>query len=272
MITIGLVTDIHSGPNGWFEGKLRKLSERAPELGAAFVARMREIQPDLVVNLGDVIEDESEEQDLLRYRATAELLSGAPGRLVSVAGNHDRVNLDAATLRRCWGLAPDGPLYRSFDVGEAHFVILYTHERKDCDVQIDQAQLQWLAQDLAQAALPTVVLMHHSAAEMDLRGNRWFEGAPDICLLAPEQRRELRALLQQQGRVVAVFNGHLHWNHLFVDQGLPYVTVQSLTENVAEDAPGVPAAAFAVARLGPGWLQVDVAGAQPARYELSWRA
>ena len=44
----------------------------------------------------------------------------------------------------------------------------------------------------------------------------------------------------------AVFNGHLHWNHLDVIAGIPYVTVQSLIENLDDDAPGRAAAAHAV--------------------------
>jgi len=85
------------------------------------------------------------------------------------------------------------------------------------------------------------------------------------------ERRELRALLARQGRVVAVLNGHLHWNHLFVDDAIPYITVHSLTENVRDDEPAEPAAAWAVLRLEGSSLSVVVAGAEPARYQLDWR-
>jgi len=266
MLTIGLVTDLHFGPNARFEGRLRKLSERAPELVAAFVARMREIGPDLLVNLGDVVEDDTPERDRERYRMVMEHLAGAGTRVVSVAGNHDVVHLDRPTLRRMWGMSPDGPLYHSFDHAGHHVVVLYTHERKDLDVRIDAEQLAWLAHDLDGTQLPTVVLMHHSAADQDLSGNRWFERAPAICLV--ERRAELRALLAGSGRTAVVLNGHLHWNHLFIEGGIPYVTVQSLTENVHDDEPGEPAAAHALVRLDRGRLYVDVVGVHPARYEI----
>jgi Icc protein len=270
MLTIALVTDLHFGRDTRFEGKLRKLSARAPELLEAFAARMvTEVRPDLVVNLGDVIEDESPELDVVRYRTALDLLGRIPAPLVSVAGNHDCIHLDAPTLRGLWGLPSEGPLYRAFDHGGFHFVVLCSHERKDVDVRLDRAQLDWLSGDLGSTGLPTVVLMHHSAAEQDLRGNRWFELAPHICLLA--ERRELRALLRRFPQVVAVLNGHLHWNHLYVADGIPYVTLQSLTENVCDDEPGEPAAAHAVLRLEPRWLHVEVAGAEPARYTLELR-
>ena len=63
-------------------------------------------------------------------------------------------------------------------------VVLYSHERKDRDVRLGTEQLGWLAEDLAANELPVVVLMHHSAADQDLRGNRWFESAAHICLVA----------------------------------------------------------------------------------------
>ncbi len=81
--------------------------------------------------------------------------------------------------------------------------------------------------------------MHHSAADQDLRGNRWFEGSPHLCLV--RERRAMRRLFEEHG-VLAVFNGHLHWNHLDVIRGIPYVTLQSLIENLDDDAPGRAAA------------------------------
>ncbi|MBI4703610.1 MAG: metallophosphoesterase [Deltaproteobacteria bacterium] len=267
MLTLGLIADLHLGPPASHRGARRKLSQLAPELAGAFAARMRDVvRPDLVVNLGDVIEDDAPELDRQRYEQGLGLLRAAGAPLVNVAGNHDRVHLGQAELRRAWGLEPEGELYRSFDCGGAHFVVLYGHERKDRDVRLGEGQLRWLAADLGRTTLPTVVLMHHSAADQDLRGNRWFEGASHICLVA--ERGELRALVRASGRVVAVFCGHLHWNHLDLVDGIPYVTLQSPIENINEDEPAVPAAAYAVVRLGDRRLHVEVLGAQPARYQF----
>ncbi len=270
MLTIGVVTDEHFGPPAQFGGKLRKLTARAPELAAAFATRMREhVRPDFVVNLGDCIEDESPAADLERYRACLELLGTAGVDLVNVAGNHDRIHLDDATLLRAWGLPDTGALYRSFDRGGVHFVVLATDETKDVSVRIDDEQLAWLRADLAATAHPTVVLMHHSAADQDLRGNRWFEKRPHLCLV--KERKRLRQIFAEHGRTRVVINGHLHWNHLDVIEGIPYVTLQSLVENVEDDAPGRPAAAHAVVRIGDRRIVVEVEGAHPCRYQFDDR-
>ena len=269
-LTIALVTDLHFGPEARFAGKLRKLTAHAGDLTRAFVERMnREIHPDLVCNLGDDIEDEGPDKDRARYAECQSILRGCDAELVNVAGNHDTIHLSPADLRRAWGKEAEGELYSSFDRAGFHFVVLHTQERKDHDVSIGEAQLQWLAGDLAAHPQPTIVLMHHSAADQDLRHNRWFEGLPHICLV--RERRKIRALLEGHGEVRAVFNGHLHWNHLDVIGGLPYVTLQSLIENLDDDAPGRAAAVHAVVRVSAKRIVVEVEGAERARYQLEAR-
>lgn len=264
---IGLVTDLHFGPEAGFGGKLRKLTRQAPALAKDFVRHMNEVvHPHFVVNLGDDIEDESVEADRDRYRACVDLLSKVRAPLVNVAGNHDTINLSPSDLLEVWGKPEASRLYDSFDHGEHHFVVLHTVERKDVDVSIDEAQLRWLAEDLERASRPTIVFMHHGAADQDLRGNRWFEGLPHICLV--KERRELRRILREHGDVLAVFNGHLHWNHVDVVDGIPFVTLQSLIENLDEDAPGRAAAAHAVVRIDGRRVLVEIQGQERARYQF----
>jgi Icc protein len=266
-ITLGIVTDLHFGPEARFEGKLRKLTHLASGLAADFARAMNEdVRPDLVVNLGDDLEDESREADLARYGECQSILRSVRAPLLNVAGNHDTVHLNRDDLARIW--QRPGPLYYSVDHGAWHFVVLHTIERKDVDVRLPETQLAWLQADLAAGRSPTIVLMHHSASEQTLDDSRWWPGRSHLALV--KERAELRRILETSGRVRAVFNGHLHWNHLDVIGGIPYVTVQSLIENVDDDAPGRPAAAHAVVRLSERRMIVRVRGNDPARYQFEW--
>lgn len=260
-----LLTDVHFGPPAYFAGKLRKLSHEAGRLTRAFVERMNTVhRPDLVINLGDVIEDEDREADLANYGEFVRILGELDAPVLHVAGNHDTINLGASELGRLWGHA--GGLFYSRTLPGVHFSVLQTVETKDVAVHLPEEQLEWLKRDLESAAAPVVVLMHHPASEMELAGNRWFEHAPHICRLA--ERRRLRTLLEASGKVVAVFNGHVHWNHFDVIAGIPYVTLQSLTENLDDDAPGRPAAAMALCDLEPHRLSIRILGEEPARYQI----
>lgn len=267
-LKIGFVTDVHFGPKAFFDGKLRKLTHHAAELTREVVRAMNEdVRPDLLVNLGDDIEDEGRDADLARYTECQDILRTAQAELVNVAGNHDTIHLTREDLTRIW--RHDGPLFRSFDRQGFHLVVLHTIERKDVDVRIPQAQLEWLTEDLRQTTLPTIVLMHHSASDQDLSDSFWFGRAPHLALV--KERQELRAILEASGKVRAVFNGHVHRNHLDVIAGIPYVTIQSLIENLDEDAPGRPAAAYAVATFEDHRTTVRVRGNDPARYQFEHR-
>jgi 3',5'-cyclic AMP phosphodiesterase CpdA len=264
-VRFALITDEHFGPKAWFEGKLRKLSHEAPRLTRAFVERMNQIdKPDLVVNLGDVIEDQNLDADRERYSEFIQLMSELEAPVIHVAGNHDQINLSEDDLRAAW--KHDGALHYSRVVSGIHFVVLNTLEVKDVCVRLPVEQIAWLEADLAGATHPVVVLMHHPASDQDLVGNRWFEHFPHICRVA--ERKELRRVLEASGKVVAVFNGHVHWNHLDVIAGIPYFTLQSLIENLDDDAPGRPAASFAVCDLGQRRLAVRVSGEESLRYQF----
>ena len=262
---LGLISDVHFGPDARHAGKLRKLSHRAPELTREFVETMRtSAQPDLVVNLGDVIEDEGEEQDEARYRQFTELLAELDTELLHVAGNHDSVNLSDEKLARLWGRP--GPLHFSRDFMDWHVIVLRAIDRGNEGNWLPEDQLEWLRGDLAANERPTLVFVHHPLSEMDLTGNRWFQDRPHLCRVA--NRREVRTLFEVSGKVRAVFNGHAHWTHCDVISGIPYVTLQSLIENIDEDAPGRPSRAHAVVDVTPTRLHVRVAGEQPVLLQV----
>jgi 3',5'-cyclic AMP phosphodiesterase CpdA len=264
-LTLGIVTDLHFGPEARFAGKLRKMTHLAADLARDFVRRMNdEVQPAFVVNLGDDIEDESREADLARYGECQSILRGARAPVVNVAGNHDTIHLNRDDLAAFWGRS--GPLYYAFDAFGWHFVVLHTMEKKDVEIRVPAPQIEWLRADLAAGDTPAVVLMHHSASEQQLDDSRWWPGRRHLALV--KERDELRRVFEASGRVRLVLNGHLHWNHLDVIQAIPYVTVQSLIENVDDDEPGRAAAAHAVVHLSDRRIVVRVAGNDPARYQF----
>jgi 3',5'-cyclic-AMP phosphodiesterase len=263
-----LISDEHFGPTAHFQGKLRKLTAQAAELCEAFVTRMNdEVRPELVVNLGDVIEDESRASDLENYGKFIAILSQLECPVLHVAGKHDQVNLSDGDLQKLW--RHEGELYYSRDLAGVHFSILRTIETSGVAIHLPEAQIEWLRQDLEHSSLPSIVLMHHPASEMRLDGNRWFEKRPHLCRVA--ERRAFQQLVSDAPRVVAVFNGHVHWNHLDVIGSVPYITLQSLIENLDDDAPGRAARAHAVVDLDERRLVVRVAGAEPVRYQIELR-
>ena len=266
-LTLAFITDLHFGPKAYFDGKLRKLTHEAANFTERFVAKMNaEVKPDMIVNLGDDIEDESYALDKERYAQCQNILKKLNGKLVNVAGNHDTINLSVDDLREIWG--HQGHLHYQFSHAGWCFIVMHTVERQNVDVSIHPDQLIWLEQQLQQATEPVIVLMHHSASEQDLSDSFWFHSHRHLALV--KNRAEFRKILEESRKVKVVFNGHVHRNHLDLINGIPYVTFQSLIENLDEDAPGRAAETHAIVKLSAERMIVRVEGNDKAKYQIEF--
>lgn len=237
MAHLAFISDTHIGPAGFYKGIRRKLTEYAEPYLAEFAQHVQHAGGyDAVLQLGDLIEDESPERDHIHFATGVRLLAQCAAPAHHVIGNHDTAQQDAGVLLT---LLKRPAHFYSFDLADAHVVVLHTLHREG-RVLLPDEQLKWLRDDLAGTRLPALVCAHHSFADQDLRGNPWFEGAPEACLA--HNRAAVRAVLRKAGNVLAVVNGHLHWNHVDWHDGIAYITVQSAVENC--DEAGTPAHAW----------------------------
>ena len=188
-LTLGFITDLHFGPVAYHDGKLRKLTGSAAELTRRVVHAMNEeLRPDLLVNLGDDIEDESRDADLARYTECQDILRTAKAELVNVAGNHDMIHLTRDDLSRIW--QRDGrPLFYSLDRGGFHLVVLHTHRAQGRRRPHPPRAARVARGTISRTpALPVIVLMHHSASEQDLEDSFWFKGLAHLALVKERAR------------------------------------------------------------------------------------
>jgi len=250
---IGLVTDIHHGPDVDV-----RVGSAALRLLRQFVARMREeFHPDLVVDLGDRINDIDGAADRRRLAEVREVLEQAGAPVLYAFGNHDLINVSAADARAILGKRAD---HESLDVHDHHVVVLNTQDPtiEGIGGTLSDAQLDWLERDLAATSLPVLVFSHHPLDEQDPTRHWYFKDHPDHALA--RNRTRARRILAASGRVRAVVNGHMHLNSVEVIDGIPYVTVMSLVDKAAS---GVPSECFAEIHAGNGRaLEISVRGRQ----------
>jgi len=260
---IVVISDIVYGSDKPRQGQLRSLPSRALSLLRYLVNRINsEIRPEFVVRLGSLIEDEDEETDEENYEKIVDELKQLSVPVYHVAGSNEQVNL---SQKKIAAILKYPKLYYSFDSDDYHFVVLFSESKNHDHVHISPEQTHWLQEDLNANKKPVLVFVHHLLDEQELSDNFWFGQYPDGCRV--EERAELRAILARSGKVKAVFSGSVHQNNLQEHDGIQYVTLQSLVENVSKSGK-TASESFAVLTLSPREIRVEVEGLQRDEYSI----
>ena len=212
-VRFGIIADLH-----------REIMHDAPQRLTAFIQAAREQNADFIVSLGDFCHSLEAHEDVRT------IWNSFPGGRYLVLGNHDTDQSDKLTWMRFFGLRR---IYDSFDWGGFHFCLLDTNtvslEGIDYDYgnrnyfafedyreNLSASQLAWLKSDLAAAHGPTVLFSHASLAD------------PNIGIRNRQQLREIVLDSRRQGPgVIAAFNGHNHVDGCLVQDGVPYIDVNS---------------------------------------------
>ncbi len=220
---LALVTDIHNGRRS-----LTKLGPMAVPLLEGFVEFVATEPPDLVIELGDRVTDTSYEADRSALEEVAEVFAALTTPRVHLLGNHDLVHLSVDDNRQCLGQNFEST---SFDIKGWHLVLWQADVRMDAEHEpaVTDDDLAWLESDLAATDLPAIVLSHVPTDGASMTGNYYFQDNPQYATyrnVGAAQR-----IVSEAGNVALCVAGHVHWNNISRIDGVPYVSLQSLTES-----------------------------------------
>jgi alkaline phosphatase len=217
-----MVTDLHYAdkpPAGsrHYRESLAKLEEAA--------AQFQKDKPDLVVELGDLIDAAESVEVEKKYLATINKeFAALPGDKHYVLGNHCVTTLMKEEFLE--GVGQKKPHY-SFDAGSFHFVVLDACYRKDGapygrdnfkwnDANIPEEQVDWLRADLKATNGKTIAFAHQ---RLDVKNDYGVKNAEQV-----------RKVLEESGKVLTVFQGHSHKNDLKDINGIHYCTLVAMVE------------------------------------------
>jgi len=229
LIRFGMVTDIHYADR---DAQGSRFYSESPQKLAEFVAAMNKEKVKFVIELGDY-KDQDVRPDPARTLAYARkieaIFAGFKGRRYHALGNHDQDSLGKAEfLKQVVNSGiPAGSSFCSFNANRSHFVILDANFRSDgkdyergnfdwTDANVPQYELDWLRKDLAAARNPSIVFVHQ---QLDGEGSYYVKNAAAV-----------RRILEESGRVLAVFQGHRHEGAYSFIQGIHYYTLKGLIE------------------------------------------
>jgi hypothetical protein len=260
---IAVVADIHHGADHF-----TKRGSSALPLLAEFRRFVAEARPDAVVDLGDRISDRDRESDLILAREVAEAFRPINVPRLHLCGNHDRDHLEVADNAELLGQDLG---HATLDVGDWRLVLWRADSRIRRTARdgvfgfvLNENDLLWLAGVVARADRPLAIMSHVPVSGHGQVGNYYFERNPELSTYPGAER--VRAVLRMARVPVVCVAGHVHWNTLTVVDGIPHLTLQSLTESFTTH-PG-PAAAWALLELDAaiGW---EVFGADPFAHRMA---
>lgn len=228
-VRFGWVTDIHYAlaPIKWG----RYFSESKEKLREA-ITLFNQSALDFVIETGDFKDqnESAEKRKTQHYLKDIEaVFAQFNGPRYHVLGNHDLDSLSKMEFQSIIqnpGIAPEHTFYW-FEVGGYRFVVLDACFREDevpydnnnfkwYDTAIPKYQQDWLKQTLHQSQLPIVVFSHQL---LDGEGELYVKDAGDI-----------RKLLEDSGKVTAVFQGHKHEGDYMLLNGIHYITQKAMVE------------------------------------------
>jgi predicted phosphodiesterase len=228
-IRFGIVADSHYADadtvgTRFYRESLDKLTECVKLMNAKGV--------DFLVELGDFKDQNTppvERKTIGYLQKIEEVFQQFNGPIYHVIGNHD---LDSISKQQFLSHVENtgidaGSKYYSFDFRGLHFIVLdanykadgveYDHGNFDwTDANIPQNELDWLRQDLAITHSPTIVFIHQL---LDGVGTVYIKNAAEI-----------RQILEESGKVLAVFQGHHHEGRYSIINGIHYYTLKGMIE------------------------------------------
>ncbi len=258
MPKIAIITDIHANAQHG-----TKHGDQAFALLEPILATIQELQPDLLVDLGDRINDLNAATDAMIQQALQAIFSNIAIPRVHLLGNHDVVHLSAAENAALLETSTES---RVLEVGEWNLVFWY------CNPSLANDGWSFLPSDLAwlESALkterPSVIFSHAPFSGASMLGNYYFEPMPKYGGYAPSA--ELRSILEQS-QVQACIAGHCHWNSQTYLDGIAHITIQSLTEGFTTN--NQPAGTWAMLELGTS-IRLEVFGLDTWKLELPRRS
>ena len=233
-VIFGIVTDTHYSENApmgtrHYRESVAKMTE--------CVNFMNDKKVDFLVELGDFKDQGnpvSEKETLNYLEAIEQIFRQFRGPRYHVLGNHDVDSISKEqflTRVENTGISSLSKYY-SFDSNELHFVVLdanymadgsdYDHGNFDwTDTNIPQKELDWFKNDLAASSKPVIVFVHQ---QLDGNGSHSIKNADEV-----------RQIMQESEKVIAVFQGHNHAGHYSHIEDIHYYTLKAMVEGSGDN-------------------------------------
>ncbi|PKM63068.1 MAG: hypothetical protein CVU97_02235 [Firmicutes bacterium HGW-Firmicutes-21] len=209
-----------------------KCTNRRPSLSydkiQAAMSCFKEQQAELIICLGDLVDkDINEIEDKRNLTEIGELIKSYGIRCVCCMGNHDAHMFDKGSFENLSGLkvAPltivaDNKRLILLDANYRNDGTAYNRKNTDwTDSNIPPEQLEWLKYVLSTCKEEKIYIFVHQNLDPAVEQNHIIKNAAEI-----------RRTLADDGRIVAVYQGHYHPGADNTNNGIRYITLRAMCE------------------------------------------
>ena len=258
-VKVAIVGDVHHGPP-----TATKRGDQALSLLEGVVRAIENEKPDLVLDMGDRINDIDPQTDRRLLREVADVFAGISAPRVHLLGNHDMCFMDRAANEAALGTGVSNHVR---DLGFWRLVVFQPTveiRRPGGFAPIDKPDLDWLSATLAASDQPAMIVSHVPVSGHSMASNYYFEGRDEFSTYP--NRHVVLSLLESTIAPVAWLSGHVHWNTFIQIGGVPHFTVQSLSESFTTG--GEAAGAWGTLTLSAEGIDLSLRGNDPFAIKL----
>ncbi len=196
------------------------------------VELMNQMKVDFLIELGDFKDQDTppNKKNTLLYLQTIEnLFQQFKGPKYHVIGNHDLDSISKEDFSKIVSNTniPNNSTFYSFDFNRLHLIVLDANFKSDGadykagnfdwrDTNISTAEIEWLKSDLKATQKPVILFIHQQ-----------LDGEGDLCVKNAE---EVRSILDNSSKAIAVFQGHNHKGQYSKNKGIHYYTLKAMVE------------------------------------------
>jgi 3',5'-cyclic-AMP phosphodiesterase len=259
-VRIAIISDIHFAGAAAGEFDVRPVVDE-------FVGWATRIGADLLLDLGDRIDDIDPAADLANAGELARIFERFLGPRVHLVGNHDVVNLTGEDHRRLFGRLPG---HQTIDLGQFRVLAWEPSvllNRKLGFPAVGQ-DLDWLTTALQSDERPAIIVSHIPVSGAAMTGNYYFENNADFATYP--DHAEIRHAVEQTGRAALWLSGHVHWNSASDVSNLRHLTVQSASETFTTMPD--PACTYALLEIENSTARLEIFGRDPVTLTMPFAA
>ena len=228
-LRLAFVTDMETGGRRKNrKGKNLAYGDKALTLLDKFVQACNRDKPDCVIDMGDRVANDNMASDAANIRSLSQYFNKLSAPFYAVTGNHDLVYLSRKDNEKHLGC----PAYsHSKDIGDFHVVFFSPELVFDDEGRryLTEEDLNWLEEDLRKTGKPTIIATHIGLDQDVQEALNANVGNPAYRLYY-DNAHQARDIIARSGKVVLCMSGHRHTNSATHENGVHYITLQSLVQ------------------------------------------